>query len=61
MHKKNVSGLRQQSVCIREHSVSRHILYENAAGQYGFDLGLLVPDTERVGFEVDGGATSDRR
>ena len=34
--------------------VARKILYENAAGLYGFDLERLAPDMERVGFEVDG-------
>jgi hypothetical protein len=41
--------------------VSRKILYENAAGLYGFDLGLLAPEIERVGFELDGTPSPDRR
>ena len=34
--------------------VSRKILYENAAGLYGFDLAGLASDVERVGFDLDG-------
>jgi predicted TIM-barrel fold metal-dependent hydrolase len=41
--------------------VSRKILYENAAGLYGFDLDLLAPDMERVGFAVAGAPGLDRR
>jgi hypothetical protein len=41
--------------------VSRKILFENAAGLYGFDLDLLASDMERVGFEVDGAPDLDRR
>ena len=40
--------------------VSRKILYENAAGLYGFDLARLASDVERVGFEIDGSAAPDR-
>ena len=41
--------------------VSRKILYENAAGLYGFDLAGLASDMERVGFEVDEASVPDRR
>jgi hypothetical protein len=41
--------------------VSRKILCENAAQVYGFDLALLGPAIERVGFEVDGPPDPDRR
>ncbi len=40
--------------------VSRKILCENAARVYGFDLGPLQPDIERIGFEV-GTAPTVRR
>ena len=29
------------------------VLYENAAELYGFDLGALQPDIDRIGFETD--------
>lgn len=41
--------------------VSRKILCENAAQLYGFDLALLGPAIERVGFEVDGSPGPHRR
>ena len=28
------------------------VLYENAAAVYGFDLALLQPDIDRVGFDM---------
>ncbi len=34
--------------------VAEKILYGNAARVYGFDLARLQPDTERVGFDIDG-------
>ena len=41
--------------------VARQILYGNAARLYGFDLDLLAPDMERVGFEVVATPGPDRR
>jgi predicted TIM-barrel fold metal-dependent hydrolase len=40
--------------------VARKILCENAARVYGFDLGLLHPDIDRVGFDLLPGALVQR-
>jgi hypothetical protein len=41
--------------------VARKILSGNAARLYGFDLVSLAPDVERVGFDIDGVPSPDRR
>ena len=41
--------------------VARKILCENAARVYGFDLGRLQADIDRVGFELVPGALAQRR
>jgi predicted TIM-barrel fold metal-dependent hydrolase len=49
--------LEKVTVLARHPSVSREdsakILYDNAAELFGFDVGLLAPHVERVGFELD--------
>jgi predicted TIM-barrel fold metal-dependent hydrolase len=47
--KNHVAGLLQ--VPAVDDSLARKILYENAAELYGFDLGVLGPHIERMGFD----------